>query len=428
MEENLQLPKQLLSSAQILSLISRMLIQLNPTLGNPCVQSTYITAKILQDLPACGIDKKTAILLSLTHLFGHYHFLGENPLNRPSLTQDDIRHFFTYGYYYLKEMTPLGENAKAILFFDRKYDKKLADKVVQVEYSSLVFTSDSIQRLIDDTKGNYVSENFEEYEFSKFNPKYLAAFKKIDSSRDVSNKIAQGNYLPELDKIYESLDFSEADRSQLIKLLVYVIDFKSTQTVQHVIHTAGYAVALGKAMGCSQSELNELYTAGILHDLGKLSIPNIILESPGKLSSFEYRVMQMHVEETENILRGLVDEKLLQMAIRHHEKLNGKGYPNRLSGDELTIPQRLLTGADLLSALVDKRSYKGKFNKEKIIQIFKDEAVSGAIDIHIPEFIEKKFDELQSQCNFYGALLTVPLGKVEIEYQEEISSELEDLS
>lgn len=422
------MPKHLLSSNQILKLITRMLIQINPSLGNSCVQTTYLVAKILQNCPDSKLELKEAVILSLGYLFGFYHFIGEKNTNRSDLTSTETNHYFIYGYYYLREMSPVGETAKALLFHDRKYDKNIAEKIIQFEYASLLFTADSIQRMIEHTKGNYTESDIENYGFAKHNPLYLFTFKKIDVAREISNKIACGNYLPDLEKIFDSIKFTEEELSQLIKLLVYVIDFKSTQTVQHIIHTAGYAVALGKAMGCNNDELNELYTAGLLHDLGKVSIPNIILECAGKLSALEYRVMQMHVEETENLLYGIVDTKIVQIAIRHHEKLNGKGYPNRLSAKDLTVQQRLLTVADLFSALVDRRSYKGKFPKDKVVEIFKEEADAGAIDASIPAFIEKYYEQMLDECNQYGNLLAVPLGKVEIEYQEEISSELEEFS
>ena len=140
------------------------------------------------------ITPKDAVLVSLFHLFGFLHFFGEKPVRLSELTQEEIYHSFLYGYYYLKEMSPLGENAKTLLFYDKKYDESLAAKIPQLEYASLVFTASSIQALLDATKGNYVSADFQKYGFSKFNQLSLLIFRKLDIDKLISKKITKELY------------------------------------------------------------------------------------------------------------------------------------------------------------------------------------------------------------------------------------------
>lgn len=420
-------PKFLLNSAQILKLIFRMVRQINQSLGKISCETAFIAASIAKALPSGKkITQKDAVLLSLFHLFGFLHFFGEKAVRFSDLTQDEIYHSFLYGYYYLKEMSPLGEIAKTLLFYDKKYDDALAAKIPQIEYASLVFTANSLQALLDDTKGNYFTTDFQKYGFSKFNQLYLLIFRKLDIDKVISKKIIYDSYQQDMDDFFDSLEFSEEETNQLFKLMIYLIDFKSTQTVQHIIHTAGYAVSIGKIKGLPQSEINELFTAGILHDMGKISIPNMILESPGKLSAFEYRVMKMHVEETESILKNVVPQKIISIAIRHHEKLNGSGYPERLTKAELSLQDRILTVADIFSALVDKRSYKEKFDKENIIEIYRKMAAAGELASDIPDFVDKNYLTFERDKEMYAVMVSVPLGMVEVQYQEEIASELQE--
>lgn len=420
-------PKFLLNSAQILKLIFRMVRQINLSLGKISCETAFIAASIAKSLPAGKkITPKDAVLLSLFHLFGFLHFFGEKPVHLSELTQEEIYHSFLYGYYYLKEMSPLAENAKTLLFYDKKYDESLAAKIPQLEYASLVFTASSIQALLDSTKGNYFSADFQKYGFSKFNQLYLLIFRKLDIDKLISKKIIYDSYQQDMDDFFDSLEFSEEETEQLFKLMIYLIDFKSTQTVQHIIHTASYAVSIAKLKGLPQSEINELFTAGILHDLGKISIPNMILESPGKLSAFEYRVMKMHVEETESILKNVVPEKIIKIAVHHHEKLNGSGYPERLFASALSLQDRILTVADIFSALVDKRSYKEKFDKANIIEIYQKMANNGELETNVPDFIAKNYSIFEQDKELYAGMFGVPLGMVEIQYQEEISSELQE--
>ncbi len=420
-------PKFLLNSAQILKLIFRMVMQINQSLGKISCETAFIAASIAENLPAGKkITQKDAVLLSLFHLFGFLHFFGEKPVRLSELTQEEIYNSFLYGYYYLKEMSPLGETAKTLLFYDRKYDEKLAQKIPQIEQASLLFTANSIQNLLDSTKGNYFSTDFSKYGFSKFNQLYLLIFRKLDIDKVISKKIIYNSYQRDMERLFESIEFSSAETEQLFKMMIYLIDFKSTQTVQHIIHTACYAVSAGKIKNLPQAQIDELFTAGILHDLGKISIPNMILESPGKLSAFEYRVMKMHVEETEAILQNIVPQRIMNIALHHHEKLNGSGYPEGLSAAQLSLQDRILTVADIFSALVDKRSYKEKFDRQNILQIFQKMADSGEISAEAPVFISENYSRFEQDKEFYASMFAVPLGMVEIQYQEEISSECEE--
>ena len=97
-----------------------------------------------------------------------------------------------------------------------------------------------------------------------------------------------------------------------------------------------------------------------------MAIPLDILESPGRLEEKDMRVMRAHVRITEMILSGLVDEEVLEIAARHHEKLDGTGYHKGLTEKDLTLPQQIAAVADMLSALYGKRSYKDSFDSGKI--------------------------------------------------------------
>ena len=276
------------------------------------------------------------------------------------------------------------------------------------------------------TVQDFGRKGFQKYGFSKFNQFYLLIFRQLDIDKVISKKIIYGSFQQDMEGLFDSFEFSEEETSQLFKLMIYLIDFKSTQTVQHIIHTACYAVSIGKLKGLPQPQLDELFTAGILHDLGKIAIPNMILESPDRLSAFEYRVMKMHVEETEAILRNIVPEKIIKIAVHHHEKLNGLGYPERLFASALSEQDRILTVADIFSALVDKRSYKEKFDKENIIEIYKKMANDGEIEKGVPDFIQKNYSVFEKDRELYAFMFGVPLGMVEVQYQEEISSELQE--
>lgn len=301
--------------------------------------------------------------------------------------------------------------------------------MVSMEYASIIFTAEHILNLLESTNYAYTEVDFEKYGLSKFNPRYVEIFKIIDANREVSRNlrlVEKSDHtvvlpcIQEIEKLYSTLKFTKSETDMLFKLMIMMLDFKSSVTVWHTIHTASYAVSIGKYAGCSENELNEIFTASVLHDLGKIAIPQNILEYPGKLRNWEYGLMKNHVKKTEELIADIIPRRIANMAIHHHEKLNGTGYPRNLSGLELTKEDQIVEIADILSALVDRRSYKEEFDNEKIVSIFKEMTDKGELDEALTLYVSDCFERLQERRDFYSKLLILPLGTVEIQFQEEM--------
>lgn len=141
-------------------------------------------------------------------------------------------------------------------------------------------------------------------------------------------------------------------------------------------------------------DLRDLYYGALLHDLGKIAIPLNILESTGRLSDEEMKVMKAHVRITEMILEGVVDDDVLQIAVRHHEKLDGGGYHKGLTGDQLTLPQQIVAVADILSALYGKRSYKDSFSSDLIKKIMTEDAENNKINKSAVDALMRNYDKV----------------------------------
>ncbi|MDE6318271.1 MAG: HD domain-containing protein, partial [Lachnospiraceae bacterium] len=162
----------------------------------------------------------------------------------------------------------------------------------------------------------------------------------------------------------------------------------------HTLATVNFAEQLGRLSRVSGKDLRDLHYGALLHDLGKIAIPLNILESTGRLSDEEMKVMKAHVRITEMILEGVVDDDVLQIAVRHHEKLDGTGYHKGLSAADMTLPQQIIAVADILSALYGKRSYKEAFSKEKILSIMNSDADNGKINRSVVTTLENNYDSI----------------------------------
>ncbi len=144
-----------------------------------------------------------------------------------------------------------------------------------------------------------------------------------------------------------------------IYALTAAIDAKDTYTFTHSINVSRYAVTLAEAVGLNATEIEMVRDAGLLHDIGKISIPENILKKTSRLTDEEYSIMKTHVENSTKMIRYLPDmDYVLPAVVGHHERYDGKGYPRGLAGENIPYMARILTVADCFDAMTAKRPYK----------------------------------------------------------------------
>ncbi len=181
------------------------------------------------------------------------------------------------------------------------------------------------------------------------------------SSLNIRNAKVQGEKLKYMEELQES-------EREIIQTLAEISEAKSGETGQHVRRVAEYSTLLAKEYGLSNEEVMQIKIASMMHDVGKLLVPREIIEKPGALSKEEYGIMQLHTNYGNDILsnsKGEVIAMARQIAYQHHERWDGKGYPDGISGDEISIYAQIVSVADVYDALTSRRSYKGPWDREK---------------------------------------------------------------
>jgi len=158
----------------------------------------------------------------------------------------------------------------------------------------------------------------------------------------------------------------------VIQSLAFAVDEKDPYTHNHSKNVTRYAVAIGKEMGLSEEEINIIEQASLLHDLGKIGIADYILTKNEKLSPREWEDIKLHPLKTAKILEPLeflnVESKIV---LQHHERFDGKGYPNGIKGKSISLEARIIAVADSLDAMSSDRSYRKALPKDEIIAEFK---------------------------------------------------------
>ena len=299
-----------------------------------------------------------------------------------------------YGFLFLKYLSPMEDKAEVVLYHHLDYNRH---NLIQSRYKhtiELLSLADKMDTFLHLKEENLAPDYFVKYRDIKFSGAALDIFHRAQERYEITENLVNGKYREELQVLLAKRAFSEKYKRRFLEMLVYSIDFRSEHTVIHTLATVNFAEQLGRLARLSGREMRDLHYGALLHDLGKIAIPVSILESTGRLSDEEMKVMKAHVRITEMILEGVVDDSVLQIAVRHHEKLDGTGYHKGLKAEELTLPQQIIAVADILSALYGKRSYKAAFDKEKILDIMNGDADQGKINKNVVTSLERNYDSI----------------------------------
>ena len=332
----------------------------------------------------------------------------------------DVEPHAIYGYLFIKYFSPLAEFAPGILYHhtwwrDLEAREELSDS--QKKIAQLIFLADRIDIGLNYEKCSWETcrERIRELRGTMFAPD-LADIVLEPEFNQMVKMDRRGQEKDWTDFMSDS--YSQEEVSGYLMMLVYTIDFRSRHTVTHTASTTSISWILSGLLGLEADERDKIVCGAVLHDIGKIGIPVEILEFPGKLTPQAMTVMRTHVDIAEKIFGGEIDETVARIALRHHEKLDGSGYQKGLKGEELTVGERLVAVADIISALAGTRSYKGAYPKERVIGVLVTMKDGGLIDPDIVDLFIQNYDAVMKETAIYCQPLLELYEKVQQEYME----------
>lgn len=361
----------------------------------------YLAQKIAEQVGLSSELQRKTVLAGLLHDIGAISLVERLELieNEPPHIQD---HAFK-GAGLIEGFGPLQDVANIIRYHHMPWEHGrgtvFMDKEVPFE-SHIIHLADRIAGVIRNDwpiQGQIsgIQERIDKQKGIRFVPELVDAFLDISVKEYIWLDMT---YEPLLNIVSDSvlldtLDLDLDDVISLTRMFARIIDFRSPYTANHTVGVAKVAEKLGQLMGFSENECKMLLVAGYLHDLGKLAIRNDILEKPGKLTEEEFNIIKSHVFYTYRLLQSIKGFDVINVwASFHHEKLNGEGYPFRLTDRSIPLGARIVAVADIFTALAQDRPYRKGMSLDDAISVLNSMASERAICSHVVSVLAKNVD------------------------------------
>ncbi len=170
-------------------------------------------------------------------------------------------------------------------------------------------------------------------------------------------------------KLVQSLQETQSLLEETVNTLAAVTELRDPYTAGHQERTAGLACAIAVEMSLSEEQVKGIHVSALVHDIGKISVPAEILSKPGKLTEIEFTLIKTHVQVGFDTLKTInFPWPVAKIVLGHHEKMNGSGYPQGLSGAEISLEARILAVADVVEAMASHRPYRPAHGIDKALQ------------------------------------------------------------
>ena len=382
--------------------LSESLDLFNPLLAQHQIRTAFIAWKIGREYRLEPLDLENVITAALLHDIG-----ALTPEDKVALHESEydknIHEHCIIGEKLLSQSPLFEEPAKIIRYHHTGYRSWEQANASQLAiHSQILYLADTVERAIK--RREYIlyqvreiNDHIISLSGTEFHPDIVAAYQAVTGVEEFWFDLVS-HYVTELlrdNSPSRNTLVYQQDFLAISEILRKIIDFRSHFTSTHSTGVSAAAAALSRLMGYSDIEVDMMQLAGNVHDLGKLAVSNNILEKPKKLNDHEFSLIRQHAYHTYSILRRCgLPQNIIEWAGFHHEKLNGRGYPFHLETGQISSGSRIVTVADVLTALAEDRPYRDAMDRKEIMSILTGMARNGELDPFVIRVLNKHYDEV----------------------------------
>ena len=384
-----------ISVFDFVSALSEAIDLVSPLLNSHHKKVAYISYSIAKEMNLPNEEIQDIILAAMLHDIGAFSIADQIKILSYDIHETELAHHALLGNKLLKSFKPLSNASKLIMYHHIDYTRAKPEIPLG---SYIISLADRVSVLFNEHREiiEQVPDILEKIslKYHKFHPATYAAFFHLAKMEYFLIEAFSPSFgETSLKKVLFSRKIIDLETLRsFAKLAAQIIDFRSRFTATHSSGDAAVALELSVLSGFSESECKLMEISGFLHDLGKLAVPNYILEKNGKLGAEELNIIRKHTYYTHYILskiNGL--ENVAVWAAYHHERKDGKGYPFHVKGGNFPKLARIMAVADVVTALTEDRPYRSGMNKETTVKTLTSMAENGGLDKDIVELANDNF-------------------------------------
>jgi putative nucleotidyltransferase with HDIG domain len=346
---------------------------------------TVYDASLLHD---CGVSSTQT----------HKHLISE-------MDWSDSEEHCSRGHNLLDEQDLFRNIAPIILYHHTHWDTLQTIDITHMSalISNCIYMTDRVDALMEQNKNqelritrDNIRNTIKKYRGSLFAPELVDVFLDVSQSEFFWLTMMPHHlelHLSEMSNTRNTKYINDKSLLQIANIFASIVDAKSHYTVEHSRGVARLAKHIASELGMNKEKCIVLEVAGLLHDIGKLKIPDEILEKPGPLTPAERAIIMSHSFESYQILKPISGfDDISKWAAFHHECISGKGYPFHLHREQLPREARIIAIADVFQALVQERPYRSSVKPKKVQSILEEMESSNKLDSDLVAFVNQNLE------------------------------------
>lgn len=397
----------------LITCLSNVIDLVSPTVVNHHTHVAYVSLKLGEELGLPAVKQAELVLAGLVHDIGALSL--KERLESLKFDLHDSQKHAERGYHFLKAFEPLGNASRLIRYHHVpwNYGEGMEIDGEKVPFSShIINLADRVAISINHSEPilnqvNDIRKKINARSRSLFVPEIVDAFNNLSAREyfwfDLESPVTSIITVVSEALAFHAVELSMTELIDLGSLIRRIVDFRAPFTASHSLRVASAAEALAGITKFSKREQNMIKVAGYLHDLGKLAVPAEILRKPGRLTESEFNLVKRHTFYSYRVLEPLDELYTINTwASFHHEHVNGGGYPFKHKGADLPLGSRIMSVADVFSALTEDRPYRASMRCEEALKIVQNMAKQGALDPDIVTMLEQSADNIYDVCMASG--------------------------